>query len=232
MHLNFGQELRRSRESKGLSLRSVATAVGVSPSLLSQVETGKTQPSVSTLYALVNHLGISLDGLMREELSSRATANFPQSRSRHGSRVIQRADQKPTIEMSNGVTWERLADGGNDIADPLLVSYPAGASSSIEGKFMRHSALEYGVILEGELTLKLDFDEQVLRPGDSFCFDADRPHLYENKSDKVARGIWFVISRQEIRYQTFSDMGIDRLPGETEVKSAVDVLNLMRPQRP
>lgn len=36
----------------------------VSASLLSQVETGKTQPSVSTLYALVNHLGDLLDALM------------------------------------------------------------------------------------------------------------------------------------------------------------------------
>ena len=64
MQFDLGSELRRVRESKKLSLRAVASAVGVSASLLSQVETGKTQPSVSTLYALVNHLGISLDALM------------------------------------------------------------------------------------------------------------------------------------------------------------------------
>lgn len=63
LHLDLGSELRKIRESKKLSVSSVATAVGVSPSLLSQVETGKTQPSVSTLYALVNHSGVSLDGL-------------------------------------------------------------------------------------------------------------------------------------------------------------------------
>ena len=62
--LAVGAELRRVRAEKKLSLRSVASAVGVSASLLSQVETGKTQPSVSTLYALVSHLGISLDGIM------------------------------------------------------------------------------------------------------------------------------------------------------------------------
>ena len=62
--LEVGAELRRVRAEKKLSLRSVASAIGVSASLLSQVETGKTQPSVSTLYALVSHLGISLDGIM------------------------------------------------------------------------------------------------------------------------------------------------------------------------
>jgi transcriptional regulator with XRE-family HTH domain len=68
VHFDIGDELRRVRVSRKLSLRSVATAVGVSASLLSQVETGKTQPSVSTLYALVNHLGISLDGLMKGQI--------------------------------------------------------------------------------------------------------------------------------------------------------------------
>ena len=55
---DIGARLRGARMQRGLSLRSVAQALGVSASLISQVETGKTQPSVSTLYALVNHLGV------------------------------------------------------------------------------------------------------------------------------------------------------------------------------
>ncbi|HEX6365568.1 MAG TPA: helix-turn-helix transcriptional regulator, partial [Agromyces sp.] len=74
MQLDVGSELRRVRESQKLSLRTVASAVGVSASLLSQVETGKTQPSVSTLYALVNYLGMSLDGLLRKAPAEPATA--------------------------------------------------------------------------------------------------------------------------------------------------------------
>ena len=54
----------RRGPQRGLSLRSVAQALGVSASLISQVETGKTQPSVSTLYAMANHLGVSLDELL------------------------------------------------------------------------------------------------------------------------------------------------------------------------
>lgn len=231
VQLDVGRELRRIREEKKLSLRSVATAVGVSPSLLSQVETGKTQPSVSTLYALVNHLGISLDGLMgQKRVMSSSTA--PTERSSNGSNsVVQRSADKPIIEMDNGVTWERLADGGSDVADPLIVTYPPGASSSVEGKLMRHSALEYGCLIEGELTLKIDFEEHVLYPGDSFCFDANRPHMYKNNSDRPARGIWFVIGRREMAYKTLADLGLEELLAERQVKSAVDVLEMMKAQR-
>ncbi|MGN6503633.1 MAG: helix-turn-helix domain-containing protein, partial [Pseudolysinimonas sp.] len=61
---DIGARLRDARLQRGLSLRSVAQALGVSASLISQVETGKTQPSVSTLYAMVNHLGVSMDELL------------------------------------------------------------------------------------------------------------------------------------------------------------------------
>ncbi len=236
VHLDLGSELRRIRESKKLSLRSVANAVGVSPSLLSQVETGKTQPSVSTLYALVNHLGVSLDGLMGQHRPSVVDAApatpAPTNGTSGGNGVVQRSPNNPVIEMENGVTWERLADGGSDVADPLIVTYAPGASSSVEGKLMRHSALEYGVITEGQLVLKIDFEEHVMNPGDSFCFDANRPHMYQNRSNQVAKGIWFVIGRREMAYKTLSDLGLSDLAEDRQIKSAVDVLEAMKNQRP
>ena len=239
LHLDLGSELRKVREAKKLSLRSVATAVGVSPSLLSQVETGKTQPSVSTLYALVNHLDISLDGLMGQHRPSVIDSTNRKTQAADGASnglnpsgsVVQRSLENPVIEMENGVTWERLADGGSDVADPLVVTYAPGAASSVEDKMMRHAALEYGCIVEGELTLKIDFDEYVLTPGDSFCFDANRPHMYKNNSSMPARGIWFVIGRREMAYKTLSDLGLGDLLADRQAKSAVDVLDMMKAQK-
>ena len=228
MNFDIGDELRRVRVSRKLSLRSVASAVGVSASLLSQVETGKTQPSVSTLYALVNHLGISLDGLMKG--MSQSDGEKPDGAGyedgHHG--IVQRRNENPLIEMENGVVWERLADGGRDDADPLMVTYEPGSSSSVEGKMMRHDALEYGVIIEGTLTLRIENEVHEIYPGDSFSFDANRLHMYENNSAKPARGIWFVIGNKDDKSQDLSNLGpaktvISSLPA----KSAVDVLNVM-----
>ena len=237
MQFDVGAELRRVRESRKLSLRAVASAVGVSASLLSQVETGKTQPSVSTLYALVNYLGISLDGLMGHNRANStslglSTSSDPTSSDdRRSDSVVQRREDNPIIEMENGVTWERLAVGDSAVADPLIVTYAPAGSSSVEGKMMRHAALEYGVLLEGRLTLRIDFETYELTSGDSFCFDAQRPHLYINEGDVPARGIWFVIGRREMAYQSLADLGHDAASEIRPMSSAVDVLQAMKTRK-
>ena len=217
--LQVGAELRRVRLEKKLSLRSVATAVGVSASLLSQVETGKTQPSVSTLYALVSHLGLSLDGIM----SGQGAVSDTASSSSPSNSVVQRGADNPRIDMENGVTWERLAHGSSNMADPLLVTYPPGSSSSLEGKLMRHEAAEFGYLLQGKLLLKLEFETIEINAGDSFAFDANRPHLYRNESNETVKGIWFVISTHDAKY----DRPTERLAADHSAASAVDVLRMM-----
>jgi transcriptional regulator with XRE-family HTH domain len=223
---NLGPQLRALRMARKLSLRSVATAVGVSPSLLSQVETGKTNPSVSTLYALVNHLGVPIEDLLGtgKPAAAPAPARGHLSVVAGDSSAIQRREDAPTIEMENGVTWERLAVGPFGMADPLITTYAPGGSSSVEGRMMRHSGVEYGYIIEGELTLKLEFDTFLLRQGDSMCFDSMRPHLYINHTDATTRGLWFVVGHEA-----------PQVPGDSAgttadhpVKSAVDILAVMR----
>jgi transcriptional regulator with XRE-family HTH domain/quercetin dioxygenase-like cupin family protein len=64
--LQIGERIRAERLERGVSLRSLARSVGLSPSLISQIETGKCQPSVSTLYAITNALGVSVADVFGE----------------------------------------------------------------------------------------------------------------------------------------------------------------------
>jgi Predicted transcriptional regulators len=200
---HIGARLRAARLAQGLSLRGVAEAVGVSASLVSQVETGKTQPSVSTLYAMVSHLGISMDDLL-EAGDPPPRRRAPRSEPEPASTGLAEPHdphfghdgRNPVLEMENGVRWERLASGDDGPADALLVTYEPGGSSSIEGRLMRHSGIEYAYLLEGELTLQLEFETFVLRAGDSLQFDSVRPHLYANHGPVPARGVWFVVGRR------------------------------------
>lgn len=202
MKEDIGPALRSARLAQRKSLRSVATAVGVSASLLSQVETSKTHPSVSTLYALVSHLGLSLDELMGISTPTNdGTADGRESRrSAEEGAFIQRAADNPVLEMDNGVRWERLAVGTSGEMNPLLVTYPAGGTSSIEGRLMRHSGVEYALIISGELTLQLEFSRYTLTAGDSLCFDSSRPHLYLNVSTAECRGVWFNLGRNDLEH--------------------------------
>lgn len=205
---SIGAHLRDARTERGLSLRSVAQALGVSASLLSQVETGKTQPSVATLYAIASYLGVSLDEL----LGITPASSQPGPMFGHTGEAlsdVQRAADNPVILLENGVRWERLAVGAGGPADALLVTYEPGATSSGDGRLTRHSGYEYAYMLEGELTLELDFDTHVLGPGDSMQFESMRPHLFSNRGTTDARGIWFVLGRRS------GSLGFDAADAET-----------------
>jgi transcriptional regulator with XRE-family HTH domain len=66
VNVNVGSLIRRERQRQGLSLRELARRVGVSASMLSQVETDRTRPSVSTIYAIATELGLSIDALLSD----------------------------------------------------------------------------------------------------------------------------------------------------------------------
>jgi len=195
MNEDLGVVLRKARRERDLSLRVVAGKVGISTSLLSQVENGKTHPSVKTLFALAAVLDISLDELVQAENGSAASASDAQraaQRARDERAGIARREDNPVLEMEKGVRWERLATGGISGLQSLFVTYEAGATSSAEGRSMRHQGTEFAYLLEGALRLRLEFDEYELRAGDSFCFDSARPHLYYNSGSEPATGIWLM----------------------------------------
>ncbi|WP_425355665.1 helix-turn-helix domain-containing protein [Microbacterium schleiferi] len=104
----LGAKHREVRTAKGMSLRSLAQALGVSASLISQVEIGKTQPSVSTLFAMANHLGVSLDELVGNVPTAGPSPVAPAPTPPDAS-TVGRAAEYPVIEMENGVRWEKLA---------------------------------------------------------------------------------------------------------------------------
>jgi transcriptional regulator with XRE-family HTH domain len=58
--------LREARLRRGMTVRGLARVVDVSASLISQIETGKSSPSVSTLYAITAALGVSIEDVFGE----------------------------------------------------------------------------------------------------------------------------------------------------------------------
>src|SRR5689334_24243182 len=88
----IGSRLRAERERQGLSLRKLAGRLDISPSALSQIETGRSRPSVSTLYAIVSELGISFDELFaRTPLHTTSRAPTPHPHTVAGEEQIGRA---------------------------------------------------------------------------------------------------------------------------------------------
>ncbi|WP_338784537.1 XRE family transcriptional regulator [Streptomyces sp. DG1A-41] len=201
-----GARIRQARLERGVSLRALAREVGVSASLVSQIETGKSQPSVSTLYAITTALGLSVESLFDARASSPMTGVNPPGTVPHAVAALSAlaadprrrigplvgAGERETLELDSGVVWERLGRVPGADVDFLLVTYRPGGSSSGSGGLMRHAGTEYGYLTSGELILTLGFDEYTVRPGDAVCFESTTPHRYRNDGEVPAVGVWFV----------------------------------------
>jgi transcriptional regulator with XRE-family HTH domain/quercetin dioxygenase-like cupin family protein len=217
-----GQRLRDERQRQRVGLRELARRVGVSASLISQIELGRATPSVGTLYAIVNELDMSLDELFFRATggSGRApretgTANpavtdpgHPQAPEDSASArlaatvstgpVVRAADRK-TIHLGSGVTWEQMSPHSELGVDFLYVVYEVGGASAPERSLIRHGGREFGHLLEGRLSVTVGFDTYELHPGDAISFDSAIPHRLFNSGDTQAKAIWCVVGRDDPR---------------------------------
>lgn len=139
--VKLGVRLKRIREKSGMSLRAVARQLGVSPSFMSQLENGKSQPSVATLYSLTQLLDVSIDELFAaDQIEADSAAG-----SRGGSRTA-----------SVGMLDNRAAaaGGGSSISRSDLGS-PADA-------WPREQALERLSVTRPGMRHRLEMDSGVI----------------------------------------------------------------------
>jgi transcriptional regulator with XRE-family HTH domain len=193
--LHIGERIRTERARRGISLRGLARSVGLSPSLISQIETGKCQPSVSTLYAITTALGVSVAAVLGEAAGLPHPGHPDRSPAPAApAGPVACPGQREVLEFDSGVTWERLGHAPGSRADFLLVSYAPGGCSSPAGRLMQHPGTEYGYLIQGELVVILGSRSHRLVPGDAVSFASATPHSYRNEGTVPAVGVWFVAS--------------------------------------
>jgi transcriptional regulator with XRE-family HTH domain len=175
-----------------MTVREVARRAGVSPSLVSQIEHDKVTPSVSTLWALVTVLGVTMGDLFAD-----AEAPGPRPISQPTpSWAVTSPDSRAAINLETGVRWERLTAASDPVVEFLFVVYPPGASSCDEDSLVRHGGKEYGYVISGLLGVRVGFDEYELGPGMAISFDSSSPHRLWAIGDQPAEAIWVVAGRQ------------------------------------
>lgn len=187
----IGDRIREERTKAGISQRELARRLGLSASMISQLESGLSKPSVGTLYAIVTELNLSLDKVIRGDDFQ---VNSPSVAQESGSPLV-RPDERQSIDLASGVRWEELTASSEDGVDFLYATYEVGGASTPDASLMRHHGREYGYVISGTLGIQIGFQEYVLKPGDSIAFDSTRPHRLFNMGEVPVHAIWFVVGR-------------------------------------
>ena len=206
---NLGSRLKSVRLKAGWTLRELARQAGVSPSFVSQIENGKSQPSVATLYEFAQLLDVSIDELFDPRERERAAA--PRRRAANGTpnpshawhpseyanRVsVVHPSHRSSLTMADGVIWERLAATPEHAVNFMKITYAPGATSTGGGDLVSHDGYEYGYVLKGTLEIVVGSETFTLNEGESIGFDSRIPHRLRNVGKGAFEGIWFVHGRE------------------------------------
>jgi transcriptional regulator with XRE-family HTH domain len=212
----IGEKLRSVRQGRQMSLRQLAKKADISPSMLSQIETGKAYPSVRSIYNIAAALALPVDYFfpdlngssatqagkdlhetgemtaseMREATMNRLAGNTASTPATFAMAQVVHASARPTIVLKGGVTWSRLTATAESDAEFLEITYACGATSG--ENLSHHQGREFGLILEGELVVQLGFQQITLNVGDSIVFDSTTPHRLTNNGAEQMRALWVV----------------------------------------
>jgi transcriptional regulator with XRE-family HTH domain len=190
---DVSNRLRQARLAQRVTLRTLAGRIGVSPSLISQIETGKVKPSVNTLYTLAVELDLSVD----EVLFGGDLAAPEAVRETDAAVCVQRAGARASVEVAPGVLWERLTGASEAGVDFLSLVYAPGSESAPKGTSHRHGGREWGYVISGTLQVEVAGSTHVLGPADSIAFSSTDPHRLCNPGNTDTRAIWFILGRRD-----------------------------------
>jgi transcriptional regulator with XRE-family HTH domain len=175
-----GNRIREMRVERNLTLQALAERTGLSSSMLSLVERGKTSPSIGTLVAISYALGVHMTDLFDDDGAEER-------------QPVVRFDDQQVYVTGEGVQRRVLrSDDGLGI-ELVMNEYEPGTGSGEEP--VHHEGHECGVVLEGTLTVEVDGSTFELEPGDCIAYDSHLPHKIVNNGVEHVRAVWLNLER-------------------------------------
>jgi transcriptional regulator with XRE-family HTH domain len=174
-----GQKIKEIREKKNMTLRHLANLVNTSASFLSQVETGKALPSLSTLKRLADSLDTTIGMLADDENDTDKQ-----------SVVLHRENRIRIDKIGHDIEVTILSP--KKIDNQLQAYYVLFNPNSDTGEFNKHVGQEWGIVVDGEITMYIESDKYIICKDDCFYYNAMLPHFFKNASKTESALVLFV----------------------------------------
>ncbi|MGG6313092.1 helix-turn-helix domain-containing protein [Paenibacillus macerans] len=166
--MDIGSTIRAIRKRKNITIAQICEATGLSQGFMSQVETNKTSPSISTLESIALALKVPLAYLLLKKDERM--------------RIVRKDGRTITTSGPEHLRVEHLSSTKN--VRMMLVEFPIGAST---GEVPHaHEGEEVHVVIKGRIYAEQGEDGAEFKEGDSFSWNACTPHLVRNIGEDTA----------------------------------------------
>jgi transcriptional regulator with XRE-family HTH domain len=170
----IAENLRKVRETRGLSLDQLAELTGVSKSMLRQIETGKSSPTIATIWKIANGLRVSFTALLRKPEIQAEVKSFrsgqPLTGESAGCRLF------PLIPFDPHLAFETYY-------------FEIDPGTVFSGEPHEGNIQEYVFVTNGVLQISIDDKRFTINPKEFLQFQANRPHNYKCVGSEMATAI-------------------------------------------
>ena len=179
---SLGARIRRLRAERELQQRQLAEKADLTPSMVSQIESGRLTPSLHTLGRVAAALGVPMGSLFDAEPV--------------GSIVVSRRTDQPVVTFDgSSERWTVLGAGlfQGKIRAVVSTLGPKSRGVTTEKVVIKPGQMKLFYVLRGKVALHYNGDRHVLEAGDSALLDGGTPHGWENLGARQAQALWVIL---------------------------------------
>lgn len=170
--MEIGTKIKDLRLKNQLTQEQLADRCELTKGYISQLENDLTSPSIATLVDILNSLGSSLSEFFMEGSPEQI--------------VFNESDQFEKMNEENTIKWLVPSAQKNSMEPIMMVIKPGGTS----GKDLPHDGEEFGLVLNGTITVVIGKKEYKAKTDDTFYFRSSKTHYIKNDSNTEAKIIW------------------------------------------
>jgi transcriptional regulator with XRE-family HTH domain len=178
----LGERIKALRQERALQQRQLAEKAELTPSMVSQIESGRLTPSLNTLGRIASALSVPIAALFDGETSGRI-------------QVTRRKDCPVVSFDGSSEKWTVLGAGLFEGKIRAVVSTldPRARGVTTDKVVIKPGQMKLFYVLDGTVGLRYNGERQTLEAGDSALLDGGLPHGWENLGTRKARVLWVIL---------------------------------------
>jgi transcriptional regulator with XRE-family HTH domain len=178
----LGERIKALRVERELQQRQLAEKAGLTPSMVSQIESGRLTPSLNTLGKIAAALGVSIASLFDGRPAGRI-------------HVTRQRDYPAVSFDGSSERWAVLGAGLFQGKIRAVVSTLGARARGVatDKVVIQPGQMKLFYVLEGKVSLHYGGDAHDLSAGDSALLDGGAPHWWENVGSGKARALWVIL---------------------------------------
>lgn len=173
---DIGSRVKRARESRGLSIRGLATLSNSSASSISQIERGLVNPRIDTLVTIAANLGMTVSQLMSDDSS----LHVP----------LRAAERRKIVNSDRHYEYLLTRRATSNFEIYVMVLQPGGSTSPTQ--VVHGNAQEFLLVQSGVATLEVGTEVYQLYEDDSMEHLSSTPHRIVNNGDAEVKIMWVI----------------------------------------